>query len=139
MTNPESTIGSTDGSETAPVGPGLRIGAAIEDWAGDARFFEYSQAANPIGSGFTPRLPLERFSPTLHKGGPTRIVPLDLSSVLGIKDGPATSPALLAHFIHVRPGENVSTSPNASSELYYVLRGTGFSAVNGSLVSWRQS
>ncbi len=27
----------------------------FEDWTGDARYFEYSKAANPIGSGQTPR------------------------------------------------------------------------------------
>jgi gentisate 1,2-dioxygenase len=116
--------------------PGLQIGAAIEDWTGDARFFEYSRAANPIGSGFTPRVPEERFSATLHKGGPTRVVPLDLSAALGIEDGAATSPARLASFIHIRPGERLSTNPDASSELYYILRGSGFSAVNGKLVQW---
>jgi gentisate 1,2-dioxygenase len=122
---------------TPPSEPGLQLGAALEDWTGDARFYEYSRAANPIGSGFTPEIPMERFSPTLHKGGASRIVPLDLSAALGIT-GAATSPALLAHFIHIRPGEQVSTAPNASSELYYVLRGRGFSAANGDLVAWNE-
>lgn len=122
---------------TEQTEPGLHIGSAVEDWTGDARFFEYSRAANPIGSGFTPRVPAERFSSSLHKGGGTRIVPLDLAAALGITNGAATSPALLAHFIHIRAGEKVSTAPNASSELYYVLRGSGFSAVNGDLVAWK--
>lgn len=115
---------------------GLRVGELTEDWSGDARYFEYSKAANPIGAGYTPSMPIEAFPAKLHKGGPSRIVALDLSARLGIETGPATSPALLAHFIHVRPGEKVTTAPNASSELYYVIRGSGFSLVNGEVITW---
>lgn len=115
---------------------GLRIGEISEDWSGDARFFEYSKAANPIGSGYTSRIPIETFSAELHKGGATRVVPLDLAAALGIAVGPATSPALLASFIHIRRAEKLSTAPMATSELYYVLRGDGISVVNGQVISW---
>jgi len=117
---------------------GLRVGALSEDWSGDARYFEYSTAADPIGAGLTPRMPIEAFPASLHTGGPSRIVPLDLSASLGIESGPATSPALLAHFVHIRPGEKLSTAPNATSELYYVIRGSGCSFVNGEAVIWRE-
>jgi gentisate 1,2-dioxygenase len=115
---------------------GIRIAPLSEDWSGDARYFEYTKAADPIGSGHTPAIPIERFPSSLHEGGPSRIVPLDLSQALGIETGPATSPALLASFVHIAPGEMLSTSPNASSELYYVIRGSGFSLVNGVRVDW---
>jgi gentisate 1,2-dioxygenase len=115
---------------------GLRIGEISEDWSGDARFFEYSKAANPIGAGFTSRVPIETFSADLHKGGATRVVPLDLATALGIADGPATSPALLANFVHIRPAEKLSTAPMATSELYYILRGDGISVVDGQVISW---
>jgi hypothetical protein len=52
----------------------------FEDWAGDARYFEYGKAADPIGSGHTSRVPVRTFSPELYADGPSRIVPLDLSS-----------------------------------------------------------
>jgi hypothetical protein len=61
----------------------------FEDWADDARYFEYSQAANPIGSGFTPKVPVVRFSPEIYVDEPTGIVPLDLSKELGITTGEA--------------------------------------------------
>ena len=67
----------------------IMVGLAEEDWTGDARFFEYSRAANPIGSGFTSEVPIESFSPALHKGGPTRTVALDLSAELGIEMPPS--------------------------------------------------
>jgi gentisate 1,2-dioxygenase len=110
----------------------------FEDWTSDARYFEYSTAANPIGSGHTSMVPATRFSRDLYADAPTSIIPLDLSRELGIKDGAATSPGLLASFIRIRAGERVSTSPNATSQLYYVLEGRGFAAVNGRLVQWEK-
>jgi gentisate 1,2-dioxygenase len=110
----------------------------FEDWAGDARYFEYSKAANPIGSGHTSRIPIKAFSRELYSGGPTQIIPLDLSRELRIDHGPATSPALLAHFVRIRAHEHIPTNPNATSQLYYVIDGRGFSAVNGRLVQWEK-
>jgi gentisate 1,2-dioxygenase len=110
----------------------------FEDWTGDARYFEYSEAANPIGSGHTPKLPATQFGRHLYADAPTSIVPLDLSADLGITSGPATSPGLLASFIRIRSGEEVSTSPDATSQLYYALEGRGLAAVNGRLVRWEK-
>jgi gentisate 1,2-dioxygenase len=110
----------------------------FEDWAEDARYYEYSKAANPIGSGHTSTVPITAFSRDVYLDGPTRIIPLDLSNELGIEDGPATSPALVANFVRIRGGEQIATSPNATSQLYYVISGRGFSAVNGGLVRWEK-
>jgi gentisate 1,2-dioxygenase len=110
----------------------------FEDWADDARYFEYSQAANPIGSGSTPRVPIVKFSPDSYSDEPTGVVPLDLSKPLGITTGEATSPGLLANFVRIAAGEQIGTSPNATSQLYYVLYGQGFAAVNGRLVRWEK-
>jgi gentisate 1,2-dioxygenase len=108
------------------------------DWADDACYFEYSKAANPIGSGYAPQVPITQFGPDLYMDQPTGVVPLDLSTELGIKAGAATSPALLANFLRIRAGEQIDTSPNATSQLYYVLFGHGFAAVNGQLVKWEK-
>lgn len=108
------------------------------DWADDARYFEYSQAANPIGSGHAPKVPIVRFSPDTYLNEPTGVVPLDLSKELGITTGEATSPGLLANFVRIRAGEQVDTSPNATSQLYYVIYGRGMAAVNGRLVKWEK-
>jgi gentisate 1,2-dioxygenase len=110
----------------------------FEDWTGDARYFEYSKAANPIGSGHTPAVPVTRFSRDLYADAPTGIMPLDLSADLGVTSGPATSPGLLARFVRIRSGEKISTSPNATSQLYYAIEGRGFAAVNGRLVAWEK-
>jgi gentisate 1,2-dioxygenase len=108
------------------------------DWADDARYFEYSKAANPIGSGHAPMVPIRQFGPETYLDQPTGVIPLDLSKELGINAGEATSPALLANFLRIRAGEQIDTSPNATSQLYYVLYGRGFAAVNGRLVKFEK-
>ena len=109
--------------------------AVPEDLTSDVRIYEYSQAADPIASGATPPIPHAEFPASLHEQGPTRVVPLDLSAKLK-KAGPLTSPGLCAHFLRLLPGETLSTSPNASSELYYVLRGAGKTRFDGQTIPW---
>jgi gentisate 1,2-dioxygenase len=109
----------------------------FEDWAEHGEYYEYTTAANPLAPGGpTSAIPAAQFGSELHTEGPTAVVPLDLAGPLGISDGPATSPALLASFLRIRRGDSLATAPNATSELYYVLYGRGFSVVNGSLVRW---
>src|ERR1700733_5734785 len=110
----------------------------FEDWADHPRYFEYSKAANPIGSGHAPQVPIVQFGPELYQDAPTGIIPLDLSGKLGITTGEATSPGLLANFLRIRAGEQIDTSPNATSQLYYVLYGRGFAAIDGHLVKWEK-
>jgi gentisate 1,2-dioxygenase len=110
----------------------------FDEWADDARYFEYSKAANPIASGDAPQVPIMQFGPELYLDQPTGVVPLDLSTDLGLKDGAATSPALLANFLRIRAGEQIDTSPNATSQLYYAMYGRGFAAINGHLIEWEK-
>jgi gentisate 1,2-dioxygenase len=102
----------------------MLVGEAVEDWTGDALFYEYSIAADPIGAGAIGRVPIHRFSASLHDAGPSRIVPLDVSAVLGVHYA-ATSPALLASFVVIHPGDELETHPDATSELYYCMEGQG--------------
>jgi gentisate 1,2-dioxygenase len=60
----------------------------------------------------------------MHRSGPTGILPLDLSREMGC-EGPATSPALAAHFLRLLPGEGLKAAASATSSLFYVLRGRG--------------
>jgi gentisate 1,2-dioxygenase len=106
-----------------------------ESLVGDVQIFEYSQAADPIASGATPPLPHAEFPASLHEEGPTRVIPLDLGAKLK-RPGPLTSPGLSANFIRLLPGETLETSPNASSELYYVLRGRGKTEFDGQTIPW---
>ncbi len=119
------------------VDPSLIVSEAVEDWSGDARFFEYSQAADPIGAGIISAIPVRSFSAELYAGGPTRIVPLDLSAELRTPY-PATSPALLASFVRINAGDELALAPNATSQLLYCIRGRGHSRVDGSVMRWKE-
>jgi gentisate 1,2-dioxygenase len=141
--NPQQSVAESmnlDPTMPAPMTDVAEYGfeGRFEEWADDARLFEYSKAANPIGSGHAPQVPITRFGPEIYLDQPTGVVPLDLSKELGITAGAATSPALLANFLRIRAGEQIDTSANATSQLYYVLYGRGFAAINGHLVKWEK-
>lgn len=105
-----------------------------QQWTADARYFEYSKAANPIGHA-TPKCPIGTFDKALHQDGPSRIIPLDLSAQL-LCPSPATSPNLCANFIRINAGERIETSVNATSELFFVIEGEGDTRIGGDSLSW---
>jgi gentisate 1,2-dioxygenase len=107
------------------------MGEADENWAGDALFYEYSTAVDPLAAGTISPVPVHAFPAALHHGDPTRSVVLDLSDRLGVPY-PATSPGLLASFMVIRAGEELTTTPDATSELYTCIRGSGHSRIEGS-------
>src|SRR3982074_3538981 len=100
----------------------------FQDWTDGAGYIGRTKAPHWFGSGHTSNVPIKAFSRDLYSDGPTRIIALDLSHQLGISHGPATSPGLVGHFGRIRTGEQIETSPNATSQLYYVISGRGFSA-----------
>ena len=64
------------------------------------------------------------------------VIDLDVSEALGIA-GPATSPGLLAAFVRLPAGAHLDTRPVATSELYFVLAGSGRTAVErGPDIAW---
>ena len=102
----------------------------------EALLFEYSQAADPIASGATPRIPAKRFLPEAYLFGKTVLAPLDLSGELKVPY-PATSPSLLASFAQIRAGESLAIAPEATSELLYVIEGSGFTDTEGGGIFWK--
>ncbi|HSZ50981.1 MAG TPA: hypothetical protein VK801_05380 [Caulobacteraceae bacterium] len=97
----------------------------------DAQWFEYSKAANPVRPGLSPQIPFHAFPPSLYADGPTRLVPLDLSGLLGCPS-PATSPGLCANFARILPGETLApdiAAGDATSLVFYVIRGSGHTTV----------
>lgn len=111
--------------------------ADIGELTRDGLYFEYSRAADPITSGAIPPVPYSEFAASLHERGPTRVIPLDLSRELG-QTGPATSPSLSANFIRILPGESIPVEPNASSQIYYVMRGRGRTRFEGKEFPWEK-
>jgi len=101
----------------------------------DVQFFEYTQAANPLSKGTIKQVPYAELLHTLHEQGETRIISFDLSEKL-ICNSPATSPNLSANFIRIKAGEKIQTVANATSELYYVMRGSGHTKAREIKISW---
>lgn len=129
------------------AGVGLPVGIPDEEWAdpddpaaASARYHEYTSAADPIGSGYTPVLSVCTMASGLVGDHPTGIEHFDLSDDLGVAtpgvSGPATSPALLASFLHILPGEVVTTEAIATSELHIVLRGRGETDLANRSIRW---
>lgn len=102
------------------------------DWEKHGLFFEYGSAANPR----MPRIAIDVFPPALHHIAETRIIPLELSQQLETSF-PVTGPSLLANFIHIAAGEELPTACHASSQVFYVIRGAGFSVIDGQKLSWK--
>ena len=99
-------------------------------------YYEYTKAADPIGSGAISKIPLAEFGSELHKTGSTRIIPLDISKKLNC-EGPATSPALCANFVLILAGEELSTNFDATSQLFYVMHGSGRTEFDGINIPWK--
>ena len=138
-----------DHRETLPAGEpgaagpgdvGVGVGLAVEDWTGDARFYEYSAAVDPIGSGATTTIPVRQFPARCHDPGTTRVVDLDLSDAL-VTPYPATGPSLLARFLCITAGDELDLAPNATSMLFYCLRGWGSTEIEAAggprRIPWR--
>jgi len=110
-------------------------GADLAELTRDGMYYEYSRAADPLASGTISPIPYAEFPASLHEQGPTRALPLDLSETLGFP-GPASTPSLCASFVHILPGESIGLRPNASSQLYYVIRGKGRTQFDDLTIPW---
>jgi len=102
------------------------------DFTRDARIYEYGSAANPQ---LAP-IPVLVHPATLHESGPTAIHPFDISDFLKI-DYPCTSPNLMASFLRIVRGETLSTTARATSQAFYVIRGTGYTtSLDDGKIAW---
>jgi gentisate 1,2-dioxygenase len=98
-------------------------------------FYEYSSAANPIRASLTPQVPFHLFPASLYADGPSRVVPLDLSTALKC-EGPATGPDLSANFVRLLNGDALTFKPNATSQVFYVIRGAGTVTIDRTALNW---
>jgi len=104
-----------------------------DEFEKDARMYEYGYAANPT----LPPVPVLAFPSKLHETGPTQIIPFDLSTQMGFTY-PATSPNLLAAFLRICKGESLTTETKATSQAFYVIRGSGSSVCDKIVVEWKE-
>ncbi|MBY0548484.1 MAG: hypothetical protein K2W95_14395 [Candidatus Obscuribacterales bacterium] len=103
----------------------------------DVQYFEYTKAANPVASGVISGVPFAELLSHLHEQGPTRVIQFDLSDKL-VCPGPATSPNLAAAFVRIEAGKQIRTTVNATSELFYVMRGNGTTTRTDLSMHWKQ-
>jgi len=101
-------------------------------WQQQVQNWEYTSAATPDLKG----IDFQSFPASLHSLEQTAIIPLDTSENLDTPY-PATSPNLLASYIHIAAGESIQTNVNASSEVFYVMRGSGQSNVDNGVIQWQ--
>lgn len=142
MTTTEPTAEATHPGEATPVERDPAdfsrptAGDPADPLTASVRLYEYSRAANPVGAGVTPAVPLREFPASIHRSfDQTGIIPLDVADLLGIP-GPATSPALSASFGRVLAGESLDTHPVATSELFFVLAGAGTTTFDDGSITW---
>ena len=95
--------------------------------------WEYTAAATPDLN----ELPVQPFPASLHEQGETRVIALDLSSIL---ETPylATSPGLLANYVRICSNEQISTNVTSTSEVFFVMRGSGRTETETGSIEWKQ-
>jgi gentisate 1,2-dioxygenase len=101
----------------------------------NGRQYEYTSAANPQ----VPQIPYIAFGSELYNKPEieTSIIPLDISHKIGTSY-PASSPNLLANFIKIKKDEELSTPMgNATSQMFYVIKGRGYSIIKNGMINWR--
>lgn len=126
-------VGSTSAVDNA-----LAVGSTSGDrWSVNAVYFEYTRAADPLASGSISPVPCRRFGAECYQDGPSRVVPLDLAEDLGVAS-PATSPGLCANFVRIVAGDMLEFDPNASSQLFHVMRGRGTAELGDRSMAWEQ-
>jgi len=98
------------------------------------RIYEYTSAANPDMS----EIPLASLAASdSHEQGKTRVITFDLSEGLRVPY-PASSPNLMASFIRIEPSENIQTSAEATSQMFYAIRGSGHTTSEHGKIRWSQ-
>jgi gentisate 1,2-dioxygenase len=102
-------------------------------WQKQVINWEYSAAATPDIS----EIPVQPFPASLHESGETRVIELNLSELLETPY-PATSPSLLANYIRICAGEDIHTQCQATSEVFYVMRGSGRTITDEGVITWRK-
>lgn len=99
----------------------------------NSRIYEYTSAANPNIS----KIPVKTFSKDLYdKYTTSDIIELNICKELGVNYS-ATSPNLLANFIKIIPNNELLTRiDEATSHMFYVIKGSGYSVIKTNLISW---
>lgn len=107
--------------------------AAQQQWEHQADVKEYMSAVNPP----MPKIDVIDYPSALHKDGDTRVIPFDLSKQLQTEYA-ATSPNLMANFIKISAGDMLRTDAAVTSQMFYVIRGSGRTQMKHGTIEWKQ-
>jgi gentisate 1,2-dioxygenase len=102
-------------------------------WQKQVLSWEYGSSAKPEIAN----VPIQAFPAQLHEEGETRIIELDLSEKIGTPY-PATTPNLLANYIRIQKNEKIKSAVNSTSEVFFVMRGTGHTETEQGILEWKQ-
>ncbi|WP_232023354.1 hypothetical protein [Thiomicrorhabdus aquaedulcis] len=106
---------------------------AQQQWERQAEVKEYMSAVNPP----MPKIAVTDYPSALHKTGGTAVIPFDLSKDLKTAY-PATSPNLMANYIHICQGDTLKTDVGATSQVFYVIRGRGRTQMAQGTIEWKE-
>lgn len=106
---------------------------AQQQWEQQAEFKEYMSAVNPS----MPKIDVVDFPSDMHQQGATRVIPFDLSESLQTAYA-ATTPNLMANFIRLCDGTSLRTDAQATSQMFYVIRGQGRTQVKQGTIEWKE-
>jgi gentisate 1,2-dioxygenase len=103
------------------------------EWSKHGEIHEYVSNANPAMA----EIPIRVFGPELHSSGPSKVTPLDMKEALEV-EYPATVPNLLANFVRITVNDTAETSVDygATSQAFYVMRGSGTTTSREAAVHW---
>lgn len=104
-----------------------------QQWQTDAHFRDYMSAVNPS----MPKIDVVSYPASIHQSGISKITPFDLSKELGI-EGLATTPNLLANFVRICATETLKTSAIATSQVFYVINGSGKTQMSEGSIEWKK-
>ena len=107
--------------------------SAQQQWEHQADVKEYMSAVNPP----MPKIDVINYPSDLHKSGETRVIPFDLSQQLQT-DYAATSPNLMASYIKISAGDMIRTDASVTSQMFYVIRGSGRTQMKHGTIEWKQ-
>lgn len=106
---------------------------AQQQWERQAEVKEYMSAVNPP----MPKITVTDYPSRLHQSGATAVIPFDLSAELKTAY-PATSPNLMANYIHICQGDTLKTEAAATSQVFYVIRGKGRTQMAQGTIEWKE-
>ena len=108
---------------------------AVSDYTSQALYYDPANAFDFRWPPVPRRQFLAERERAFDPAAPSGVVVLDASDALHTPY-PATTPSLLARYLRLRAGESLATRQRASGEVYFVMRGSGFSCNGADTVAW---